>query len=653
MLQQHPVRDQSASTERAHSAIDWVLPSILLGLLVVLAGGAALRMSITVDEGQHIGPGLSYLQKLDMRLGAEHPPLARVLAALPLVVGGAYADYSSTAWSVSQEFVNAFLVQGVFSEWVLMRWNEPVSILRWARMPMLLLTCVLGLVMYLVAFRLGGSWGGLLCLTIYVSTPVFLSFGPLVLTDMPVTLFSLLALWSFATLWRDPTPKNRLLFALALASALLSKFSALALFAAFGAFGLSTRWRPVPGQPAATADTHRWRRDRWRMAAVGVGIAAAIVYAVYLVLSWNQPIDSLLNQVPSIAGRLLMPPWLYLRGLLVILLTSDRPTFILGKPYAHGVWFYFPVLLSLKSPPGFLGLLALAAGVTLLVRRRGQPELLIIPQYSQLLWRVLWVALIVLTGVCLLSRLNIGLRHFTMPLVLLILMLAPLPRMLRQMCSVSWLAARGTAGITVLLALSCIFTAVRAYPHYVPYVNALSLGEPAYVLFGNADLDWNQALPTVRKFVQDRHLEVVNLDMYGLADPVAFVPEARVWNCQMPSASDAGMWAVISANMIMDARNCKWLLQYPHESLAGGSMYAVQLPAPIPPAGSNGGPPVASEHRQFFYVPFDVRTMFLHMVRDPDRLPSTLAELKAQFETAFSRKRKPAQAEVDATADHK
>jgi hypothetical protein len=47
--------------------------------MAILAGGAARRESITFDEIAHIGAGVSYLQKLDMRMNPEHPPLAKVL----------------------------------------------------------------------------------------------------------------------------------------------------------------------------------------------------------------------------------------------------------------------------------------------------------------------------------------------------------------------------------------------------------------------------------------------------------------------------------------------------------------------------------------------------------------------------------------------
>jgi hypothetical protein len=67
---------------------------LLLGFMAILAGGAAWRESATVDEVSHVGSGVSYLQRLDLRLNAEHPPLAKVLAAVPLVLTGRRADYA-------------------------------------------------------------------------------------------------------------------------------------------------------------------------------------------------------------------------------------------------------------------------------------------------------------------------------------------------------------------------------------------------------------------------------------------------------------------------------------------------------------------------------------------------------------------------------
>ena len=100
-------------------------------------------------------------------------------------------------------------------------------------------------------------------------------------------------------------------------------------------------------------------------------------------------------------------------------------------------------------------------------------------------------------------------------------------------------------------------------------------------------------------------------------------------NCQRPTAADNGQWVVVSANMILDTHNCSWLIGYPHELLAGGSMYAVHLPAYIPAAGSTGGPPLPSEYREFLGFPGDVRLLLLDMIHHPEKIPEVMAAMQA------------------------
>jgi len=618
-----------------------IVALLLLVMMFLLAGGAALRESVAIDEVAHIGAGVSYLQKLDMRFNEEHPPLAKVLAALPLVARGTHADYSGTIWKTSREFFLAYMGEWVFGEYVVTRWNNPRSTLAWARLPMLLLTIALGWLVFVCARRLGGDWGGLLCLAVYASTPVFLVFGPLVLTDVPITFFSLLALWALAGLWDRPDRKNTLLLALALAGAILTKFTAPILFLVFAAVALSTRWRPLAGQPAEKPDARDWRRLRWRAMRKATWWAALVVYAVYFLLSWNQPLDipGLAGHGPLLAllGRLLMPPWLVLRGLGWVAITGNRPTFILGHAYPHGIWFYFPVLLVVKSPPGFLGLLAAALVVALIGKRLGWSSA--IPAAFATLWRVLWVSLVVFGGICVLGHLNVSIRHFTTPLVLLILLQAPLPRLLGQVRTASPRLAWASGAVMVLLGVSCLVTAARAYPYFFPYINPLVSGHPGYWLVNDSNLDWNHALPDVEQFVRQRGLKDVPLDIYGLSDATVFVPESRLWDCQAPTAADAGLWVVVSANEILDAHNCIWLMQYPHEPLAGGSMFAVQLPRTIPPAGTPGGPPPIEARRLFLRMPFEMRQMFLGLYRHPEDMPKVMADLRARFEEQARKKK--------------
>jgi hypothetical protein len=238
---------------------------------------------------------------------------------------------------------------------------------------------------------------------------------------------------------------------------------------------------------------------------------------------------------------------------------------------------------------------------------------------------------------CLLSPLDISIRHFTVPIVLLILLLAPLPRMIVELRERTRSgAALGAAAVTVLVA-SCLFTAVRAYPYYFPYINALSLGRPAYALVNDSNVDWNQSLPEVKRFAEQHGLQKIRLDAYGFSDATVSVPQAQLWNCQTPTQEDEGKWVALSANMILDGHNCAWLMQYPHEALAGGSMYAVHLTTQILPAGTAGGPPLPAAFREFGGTPFDILAFFQHVIQHPDDLPLAMEWIR----TAFSGFNKP------------
>ena len=600
----------------------------LLGIMFFVAAGAALRESATVDEIAHVGAGLSYLQRLDLRLNGEHPPLGKALAALPLAIRGTHADYSSPAWQMSADFFPAYGAQWIFGDAVLGRWNDWKSTLRWARFPMLVLTLLLGWLVYHYGSRLGGPAGGLLCLTAYVTTPAFLTFGPLVITDLPVTLFSVIALWQLGEIWVLPSPRNALLFGAALGASLLSKFTGLLLIPVVIALFVQTRFRPTAAEPLEVDERRKWRRARRRCVLRGIFWAALFVYILYFILSWNQP-DDALNRIgggqwASLIRRPLMPLWLYCRGLFLMLIMGSRSTFLLGHVYPHGVPYYFPFVFALKSTLGFLALLLLAAAVGMIGRKVGPGA---IPDPVRPHWRVLMVGFFVFLAVCLLSRLNISVRHFMIPIALLTLMLAPLPRMISALPRRRMLLA-----VTGALAVSCFVPILLAYPYFFPFMNSLAFGYPAYYVLNDSNVTWNEGLPEVERFVREQGLKEIALDWASLSDPALVVPEARMWDCQVPTDREAGQWVAVTAVSILENHNCGYLRQYPHQQLAGGAFYVFKLPTPIPSAGTPGGPPIESDRRVMWGMPLDLRAWTVNVERHPDRLPAEMHALMQKFQ---------------------
>jgi hypothetical protein len=600
----------------------------LLGFMFLVAGGAALHESATVDEISHVGSGLSYLQRFDLRLNEEHPPLVKALAALPLAIRGAHADYSSTAWQTAADFFPAYGTQWIFGDAVLGRWNDWKSTLLWARSPMLILTLLLGWFLYHYGSRLGGPWGGLLCLAAYVATPAFLVFGPLVITDLPVTLFSIVALWQLGEIWAVPSRKNALLFGAAFGASLLSKFTGLLIIPVIIALFVQTCFWPTAAEPLNKDERKAWRRARWRCVLRGVLWAALLVYVVYFILSWNQP-DDALDRIGGgtwawLIRRPLMPLWLYCRGLLLMLIMASRSTFVLGHAYPHGVPYYFPIVFALKSTLGFLLLLLLAAMVGIIHRKMDAGAM---PDKVHPHWRVLMTGFFVFLTVCLLSRLDISVRHFMVPIALLVLMLAPLPQMIS-----AFPRRRILLAVTAALAVSCFVPILLAYPYLFPFVNSLAFGYPNYYLLNDSNVTWNEGLPEVERFVRQQGLTEIELDWASLSDAALIVPEAQTWDCQAPTDRDAGRWVAVTAVSILENHNCGYLQQYPHQQLAGGAFYVFKLPKPIPAEGTPGGPPLASERRLMWGMPMDLRGWTVNVERHPERLPEEMRALMEKFQ---------------------
>ncbi|MGA7633774.1 MAG: hypothetical protein WCB11_23680, partial [Terriglobales bacterium] len=165
---------------------------------------------------------------------------------------------------------------------------------------------------------------------------------------------------------------------------------------------------------------------------------------------------------------------------------------------------------------------------------------------------------------------------------------------------------------------------------------SLSMGRPGYDLVNDSNLDWNHDLPEVEALVRQHGLKQILLDQYGFAEPERYVPQALLWDCQQPAAGDGGQWAALSANYMEESANCVWLLHYPHQVLAGGSMYVIQLPQMIPAAGQPGGPPLPADYRYFAGLSsgaFDPRSVFLNCMRDPQQLQPTMDHFQAMMET--------------------
>jgi hypothetical protein len=84
-------------------------------------------------------------------------------------------------------------------------------------------------------------------------------------------------------------------------------------------------------------------------------------------------------------------------------------------------------------------------------------------------------------------------------------------------------------------------------------------------------------------------------------------------------------------------------LQYPHEAIAAGSMYAFQLPSTIPAIGSAAGPPSPETRRNLGGAPNEANfsAIVATCIHDPQQLQPTMDRFQRMYqEQAKARQRK-------------
>jgi hypothetical protein len=172
------------------------------------------------------------------------------------------------------------------------------------------------------------------------------------------------------------------------------------------------------------------------------------------------------------------------------LISNSFSTYIFGKVYAHGVWFYFPAAFIVKSTAAFMVLLLLAGFAITTGKLRGRREIvfLTIPPVLYLL---------IATG----TGLNIGARH--------ILPMYPFLSVLigGAVLSLATVNRRWAYVGALLLAWHAV-SASRAYPVYLAYSNEF-WGGPSntYKYLTDSNTDWGQQLKAVKTYLDKREVK--------------------------------------------------------------------------------------------------------------------------------------------------
>jgi hypothetical protein len=392
------------------------------------------------------------------------------------------------------------------------------SILPWARGATLSFWWLLLLYGWRSARLLGGPWAARLGVALLAAEPVFLAHAGLATTDVAVTA-CLLALCFHFRAGRDDGWRRRLLVpAVWFAAAVLAKASAMV----FGPLCLvmieldRLARSGAVGEPASLSRLARLRplgvflkRD---LACIVLG--GFLLVFLYCGSDWQRQrsFASWAHQLPEgwIGGVM---AWLADHlcifpnagdGLMrqVMHNIQGNAVFLLGQTDYRALWYYFPVVLTIKlSLPILLGITGL-----LLTRPRALAN-----------WACLTAAALLLFSLT--CRVQLGIRMI-LPLVALAVvgLAAGAVQFLRE-----W-APRPRRWGAIALALGVSWTtgaAILVWPNGLSYVNELWGGTSAgYRVVSESNYDWGQGLKELARWRQAN--AVVNLDVWYFGTDPSF-----------------------------------------------------------------------------------------------------------------------------------
>ena len=495
----------------------------------------AVRTNATVDEPDHILAGRRHWQCGDFGINPEHPPLLKLLAAAPLN----FRQLTEPPWQCGSKLTSKFDAFSYGSTFVVE--NGVDSVVISTRLAASLMSLLLAVLVFCAAWEMFGRWEALTALAIVAFEPNLIAHGSLVTTDMAISATSFGAIYALYRFGKDRTWLRFSVTGLAFGLMLSSKHSAVifvgVLFVLLivdtvlfrrSAMHLSNR---IIRQTAAFVGMFLiglailWSFYGFRYYAIPNATERSISVADYIEENGRpESVNSLPARVTDAISHTPFLPESYVLGMADVIAWGTRNSWIFGRVYATGKWFYFPIAFLVKSSIILLLLVPLSLVYLFFNREKWREGMfLLVPALTLFLFASS-------------SNFTTGVRHI-LPIYPLLILLAS--------ASAVWLSRKRKVfryALAALLVLNGIAT-VRAAPNYLSYANDLWGGyENTHRIFVDSNTDTGQSMKLVNEY----------LNREGVRDcwVAAFVHPEMIRSVQPCRPMPSGIRIMVSRNLI-------------------------------------------------------------------------------------------------------
>jgi 4-amino-4-deoxy-L-arabinose transferase-like glycosyltransferase len=368
--------------------------------------------------------------------------------------------------------------------------------LAWARAGTLLFLILLAGVTYAWGRRYFSEGVGILAVVLLLTLPPILGHAGLATLDVACAATVTLALYQLLRFIDESTPRRAAILGFALGLAALTKFSS------------------IPFLAVCIVPVLAWRARKisWRLVAITAAVTFLVVWGGYgFEIKPLEPqygphpkIDRALQHTPMLARAFdaalntPIPATDFFLGIRDVWRHNDlgHDSFLFGEFRRTGWWYFFPVVLAVKTPIGFLALALAGLWITL---RQGRT----LPR-PQSLTALFFIAIFLFS---LTSRIDLGVRHILSVYPLLALLAA---HVVIRACQASPKAAIAPVALVVF----ALAESASAHPDYLAHFNAFAGTHPETILC-ESDLDWGQDLKRLSTRLRELHADHVTISYFG------------------------------------------------------------------------------------------------------------------------------------------
>ncbi len=512
-------------------------------------------LSQAFDEPAHLACGMEWLDHGTYVYETQHPPLSRIAGAFFPYWNGMHTQNAPDMWKEGNAILHS---TGDYS-----------AALALARRGMLVFFLLLVAVVALWAKLLYSREAAVAAVIALCGIPSVLAHAGFVATDLPFAATFCGSLLAFSWWLRRRDRIAAVTAGVSAGLALVTKFSFLVFYPICIAvlLGLEALDRRRTARPFRI----EWRPVT-RQAAIALLAGFLVVWAVYRfeLRPLRDPSERPYSRVDALAGSegllhdvaygVLEWPYYPLLslgdglGALADHVFRGHRQALFGELRFHGVWYYFPVMLGVRTPLPLMALVA--AGAIFLIHSTSLPFARFEP--------LLCAATILLAALP--STLNLGVRY-VLPIYPLLALVAGF--------AAAQLFRGGVAKRALAVALLGMPLVVCAAtrPDYLSYLNVLGSNR-ADMFLGAGDFGGNQSLYALRDELKRLRVDRITIGYHGSADISRHdLPPFELLERYRPVAG----WVVASRKLLLDDLTSsppyagyRWLAAYEPVSRAGG-----------------------------------------------------------------------------------